>query len=136
MSTFSIFTVFAYEIDKDDKIYVGGESIGIKLNTGVTVIGADGIYEEFKLYKPWYEAGIKEGDKIVSLNGKNVTETNLNNNKKFNEALNKINILLEQNKDNPFYYELKGQIYIESGKLKLLIDGRTALTKLLGTKMG
>ena len=74
LSTFSIFTIFAYEIDKDDKIYVGGEAIGIKLNTGVTVIGSYGIYENGKLYKPWYEAGIKEGDKIVSLNGKNVTD--------------------------------------------------------------
>jgi hypothetical protein len=32
------------------------------------------------------------------------------------------------------YATVKSQI--ESGKLKLLIDGRTALTKLLGTKMG
>ncbi len=74
LSTFSIFTVFAYELDKDDKIYVGGESIGIKLNTGVTVIGSYGIYENGKLYKPWSEAGIKEGDKIVSLNDEKVTD--------------------------------------------------------------
>ena len=74
LSTFSIFTVFAYELDKDDKIYVGGESIGIKLNTGVTVIGSYGIYEDGKLYKPWYDAGIREGDKIVSLNNSQVTD--------------------------------------------------------------
>ena len=74
LSTFSIFKVFAYELNKTDKIYVGGESIGIKLNTGVTVIGSYGIYEDGKLYKPWHDAGIKEGDKIVSLNGTNVTD--------------------------------------------------------------
>ena len=38
---------------------------------------------------------------------------------KFNKALDKINILLEQDNNNPFYYELKGQIYIETGKINL-----------------
>ncbi len=38
---------------------------------------------------------------------------------KFDKALNKINTLIEQDKHNPFYYELKGQIYIETGKINL-----------------
>ena len=73
LSTFSIFTVFGYEIEKDDKIYVGGEAIGIKLNTGVTVIGTYGVLKSGQVSKPWYEAGIKEGDKIISLNKEKVT---------------------------------------------------------------
>ena len=102
LSTFSIFTVFAYELDKDDKIYVGGESIGIKLNTGVKVIGSYGIYEEGKLYKPWYDAGIKEGDKIVSLNGEKVTDIktllyilSLVKDKKVDIKLSRNNILID-----------------------------------------
>lgn len=73
-STFTIFTCLAYELDKDDKIYVGGEAIGIKLNTGVTVIGSYGILENGNVYKPWYDAGIKDGDKIVSMNNTKVTD--------------------------------------------------------------
>lgn len=74
-SLFGVWSASAYELDKDDKIYVGGQSIGIKLNTGVEIIGSYGIYVDGTLYKPWEEAGIKEGDRIISLNNNEVKVT-------------------------------------------------------------
>lgn len=68
------FTANAYDLSKDDKIYVGGQAIGIKLNTGVLVVGSYGILENGKVYKPWEEAGITEGDQIVSLDHKKITD--------------------------------------------------------------
>lgn len=73
-SLFGLFTANAYELNKDDKIYVGGQSIGIKLNSGVVVVGSYGIYTDGVLHKPWDEAGIEEGDQIVSLNHMEVTD--------------------------------------------------------------
>ncbi|MDE6655375.1 MAG: hypothetical protein K2J85_00105, partial [Anaeroplasmataceae bacterium] len=69
-----LFTANAYELSKDDKIYVGGQAIGIKLNTGVLVVGSYGILENGKIYKPWEEAGITEGDQIISLNHSKITD--------------------------------------------------------------
>lgn len=68
------FTASAYEMNKNDKIYVGGQSIGIKLNSGVIVIGTYGILEEGKVYKPWQDAGLTEGDQIITLNQKEITD--------------------------------------------------------------
>lgn len=73
--TFGIFQANAYELSKDDKIYVGGQAIGIKLNTGVVVVGSYGILENGKIYKPWNEAGIQEGDQITRLNQMQITDT-------------------------------------------------------------
>ena len=36
----------------------------------------------------------------------------------FEKALNKIDVLILQDVNNPFFYELKGQIYLETGKIK------------------
>ncbi len=73
-SLFGIFNASAYELSTDDKIYVGGQSIGIKLNSGVMVVGSYGIYTNGTLYKPWDEAGIVEGDQIISLNDTEVKD--------------------------------------------------------------
>ena len=69
-----IFNASAYVLEKDDKIYVGGQSIGIKLNSGVIVVGSYGILDGGIVYKPWEEAGITEGDQIISLNGYEITD--------------------------------------------------------------
>lgn len=69
-----LFTANAYELSKDDKIYVGGQAIGIKLNTGVLVVGSYGILENGKVYKPWESAGITEGDQIISLNNMQIKD--------------------------------------------------------------
>lgn len=69
-----IFNANAYELPKNDKIYVGGQAIGIKLNTGVMVVGTYGILDNGRVYKPWQEAGIIEKDQIISLNGYKITD--------------------------------------------------------------
>ncbi|MDE6584478.1 MAG: SpoIVB peptidase, partial [Anaeroplasmataceae bacterium] len=71
---FGFINANAYELSKDDKIYVGGQSIGIKLNTGVVVVGSYGILEDGKIHKPWETAGIVEGDQIISLNHTQITD--------------------------------------------------------------
>jgi len=68
--------VLAYDISKDDKLYVSGESIGIKLNCGIEIVGTFGITKDNKVYKPWEESGITEGDKLTSFNGKTIEKTN------------------------------------------------------------
>lgn len=71
---FSFFSAEAYEIDRDTEIYVGGQPIGIKLNNGVSIVGSYGVFCDGKLYKPWEDAGLLEGDKITSLNGMAITD--------------------------------------------------------------
>lgn len=58
-------SVLAYDLAKDSYIYVGGQSIGIKLNCGVTVVGTYGIYVDGEIYKPW-ENTIMENDTIIN----------------------------------------------------------------------
>lgn len=41
----------------------------------------------------------------------------------FTKALSKIDTLIQIDKNNPFFYELKGQIYLETGKIKLAKQG-------------
>lgn len=72
ISLFSI-NVFAYEIDKDSKIYVGGQAIGIKLNNGVEVVGTYAIYNDGKLYKPWDDFKLIEGDKILKVDNYDIS---------------------------------------------------------------
>lgn len=64
--------VNAYDLQKNDKIYVSGEAIGIKLNSGVEVVGTFAVKTDNALSMPWEECGLCEGDKIISLNGKNI----------------------------------------------------------------
>lgn len=62
--------VDAYTLNsKEDKVYVGGETVGLKLNTGVKVIKTFAIVDGVNLLKPWEEAGLKENDIILSYNG-------------------------------------------------------------------
>ena len=72
---FAGFEVYAYDISKDDTLYIGGESVGIKLNNGIYVVGTFGIENNGVIYKPWADAGLREGDRIISLNGVDVLTT-------------------------------------------------------------
>ena len=66
----------AYTLNSEiDKVYLGGETVGLKLNTGVKVIKTYAIVDGINLYKPWDEAGIREDDIIVSYNGNKVSST-------------------------------------------------------------
>lgn len=53
-----------------------------------------------------------------------------------NNALKKINALIKEEPDNPFFHELKGQIYLETGKIKpAKQEYQTALAKLPGSPL-
>lgn len=53
-----------------------------------------------------------------------------------NNALKKINGLIKEEPDNPFFHELKGQIYLETGKIKpAKQEYQTALAKLPGSPL-
>ena len=76
---FLIFTksVNAYTIDsKKEQIYLGGETIGIKLDTGVTVSKLYGIVDGVNLIKPWEKAGLKENDIITRYNDSVINDAN------------------------------------------------------------
>lgn len=62
----------AYNLNKNDKVYVGGEAIGIKLHNGIEVVGTFGVVNDNKIYKPWDKTGLREGDYIVSLYNREV----------------------------------------------------------------
>ena len=67
--------ILAYDISKDDKIYVSGQTIGIKLNSGVEVVGTYGIKNGNNIDKPWEDAGILEHDKIIKYNDVNIEKS-------------------------------------------------------------
>ena len=66
----------AYTLNSEsDKVYIGGETVGLKLNTGVKIIKTYAIVDGINLLKPWDEAGIKEEDIILSYAGNKVLST-------------------------------------------------------------
>ena len=68
--------VSAYALDsKTSYVYLGGETIGIKLNTGVKVIKTFAIVDGIDLLKPWEDAGIMENDIIVSYDNVKIDST-------------------------------------------------------------
>ena len=66
-------SAFAYTFDTSkDEVYLGGETVGLKLNTGVTVSKTFAIVDGQNLIKPWQDADIRENDIIISYNAKKV----------------------------------------------------------------
>lgn len=63
----------AIDISKDSKLYVSGESIGIRLNTNVMVMGMYGIRDNDEVYTPWKNSNINEGDYIIKYNNNDIT---------------------------------------------------------------
>ena len=69
--------VDAYTFDaKKDQVYLGGETVGLKLNTGVVVSKMFAIVDGINLIKPWEEAGVKENDVIISYNNNKILSSN------------------------------------------------------------
>lgn len=64
--------ILAYDISEDDKLYVSGQTVGIKLNSGVEVVGTYGIKNGNRIEKPWDLAGILQKDKITKYNNVNI----------------------------------------------------------------
>ena len=62
---------YTFDVAKDE-VYLGGETVGLKLNTGVVVSKMFAIVDGINLIKPWEEAGVKENDIIISYNGSKV----------------------------------------------------------------
>ena len=61
--TFNI-NVFA---ESKNKVYLGGENIGIKINTGIVVIGKYEVETTDGKVAPWKNSNIQKGDKIISI---------------------------------------------------------------------
>ena len=75
---FLLFTkeAHAYTLNSEtDKVYLGGETVGLKLNTGVKIMKTYAIVDGINLMKPWDDADIKEEDIIISYDGNKVQST-------------------------------------------------------------
>ena len=59
-----------------DYVYLGGDSIGLKLNTGVVVTGKYQVETRDGKIKPWIDSDIVVGDKILMYNDFNIESTN------------------------------------------------------------
>ena len=78
---FIIFLLFTKEASahtlnsETDKVYLGGETVGLKLNTGVKIMKTYAIVDGINLLKPWDDARVKVEDIIVSYGGNKVLST-------------------------------------------------------------
>ena len=72
----------------EKKVILGGDTIGLRLNTGIYVAGLYQVETNNGKISPWKNSDIKEGDKIVKYDGNNISTNN--------ELLN----LLKQEDDN------------------------------------
>lgn len=65
--------VFAKEFNlNEDQVYVSGETIGLKLNTGVLVTKLYSVNVNDESYKPWEESDIQIDDIILKVNDVNI----------------------------------------------------------------
>ena len=80
---------------KKDKVYLGGETVGLKLNTGVMVSKTFAIVDGVNLLKPWADADVRENDIIVSYNDVKIESTNdlLNQIRKTKDSISNIELL-------------------------------------------
>lgn len=116
---FIVFLSFFFAVNVDamtfdstkDKVYLGGETVGLKIKTGVKVTKLYSINDGNKLVKPWSDANLKENDVILEYNEKRILDS-----KDLLEALNEsqdrlVNLkILRDGKEistqiKPYYYE-------------------------------
>ncbi len=65
--------IFAAEFNlQSDQVYVSGETIGLKLNTGVVVTKLYGIKIDSETIKPWEDSDIQIDDIILKVNDVNI----------------------------------------------------------------
>lgn len=86
---FSIIPFNSIQASEGEYVYLGGENIGIKLNTGVTIVGKYEVETDKGKVKPWNNSNIKTGDEIIALDGLKVSD---------NQSL--LNVLLNSNKNS------------------------------------
>mgnify|MGYP003293323099 CR=1 FL=1 len=85
--TFLIGPLYNINAENSEYVYLGGENIGIKLNTGITIVGKYEVETHNGKIKPWENSDIQNGDEIISIDSLKVSD---------NQSL--LNVLLNSNK--------------------------------------
>ena len=62
--------------NSNNMVYLGGENIGIKLTTGVTIIGKYEVETANGKEKPWKDSDIEVNDVIVAVNNLKISDNN------------------------------------------------------------
>ena len=65
----SLIFVFQVRANAYETVYLGGQSIGIKMNTGVYIVGKFQVNTDKGKISPWQNSNIEIGDKIDMING-------------------------------------------------------------------
>lgn len=66
---FTLSITFSVSASFDDYVYLGGDSIGIKMQTGVYIVGKYQVSTNDGKKAPWQKASLEIGDEIIALNG-------------------------------------------------------------------
>lgn len=61
----------------EDYVYLGGESIGVKFDTGIIITGCFDVTTKSGKVKPWKNSDIKNGDQILEYNGISVANNHV-----------------------------------------------------------
>lgn len=71
VTLFSTIILFNMKVfaNNENYVYLGGENIGIKVNTGIEVVGKYEVETTDGKIKPWKNSDIQKGDKIICVNG-------------------------------------------------------------------
>lgn len=110
---------FALTIDSNSIIHASGQSIGIKVDSGVVIKKTYDIKDGNNTYKPW-EGILKSGDKIIEFN-----DIKINNLKDMLQALQK------SNKEALITYVRDGKIYKSSISVITKSNGMKTIGLLL-----
>lgn len=62
-------SIFYVKADSKTYVYLGGDSIGIKMETGVYVVGKYQVQTKEGKVSPWKHTNVEVGDRIESING-------------------------------------------------------------------
>lgn len=62
-------SIFYVKADSKTYVYLGGDSIGIKMETGVYVVGKYQVQTKEGKVSPWKHTNVEIGDRIESING-------------------------------------------------------------------
>lgn len=80
-------TSFNIKASKVDYVYLGGDSIGLKMNTGVYVVGKYQVQTKNGKKVPWNNTNIEIGDLIINANG-----IKIENNSQLNDYIKSCNL--------------------------------------------
>ena len=62
-------SLFRVQASSKQYVYLGGDSIGLKMNTGVYVVGKYEVQTKRGRVSPWQNSNINVGDTIEKING-------------------------------------------------------------------